>query len=415
MRRCRIGLYVFAGTMGLAPAALAGAPEAMIGSLDPDHPIAALSVASSPAPITMAIVPGAETRLLALDEVNGATCVEISPGSWTVTTAAKFGTVTTGTIQATATTGACSGKTYTLDAIFYTQTKSTGVATDKLNATWRSPDGKGVFPVAFTLDLATIAFVSQDITKDSIVVNAQPSGLTGTLRIRAIGSTAKPLVVNQSISSGAAVQLAYHEATAPLPPSHYTQLSAVWTVNGVNIPATTNVKFTTLGLYENTTYNVVHEAQCTGKPGAVTLYTSACVAKAGSFKTDFQSQVRLNGIGVPQSVAGYTAPETVCATGATDFRSPFTVKNACGNANLNAGTIAVDMSAGAPLACGNHVFFVGQTPASGTIGSTKVVTDRCPGCNVHAAGTTGHVEDFSTSTACSNTTLPNYQAILLGE
>jgi hypothetical protein len=122
----------------------------------------------------------------------------------------------------------------------------------------------------------------------------------------------------------------------------------------------------------------------------------------------------LNGTGAPL-IGGYTYQEAFCiAASDTNFRQPYTIQTACGNATLSDTTIAVRLDAGV-LSCGDNVLFVGENPKKAFIGTIKSVTDNCPACSKHAAGTTGHVDNFTTDQSCSGTSLPNFQAVILGK
>jgi hypothetical protein len=87
------------------------------------------------------LVPEVQTFIDAWVEYNTSTCVEISAGSWTVTTAPKYGTTATGTVTGTLGNGDCAGVTFTFAAIYYTWTSTNPkVDTDTFAATWTSPD-----------------------------------------------------------------------------------------------------------------------------------------------------------------------------------------------------------------------------------------------------------------------------------
>ncbi|MGH6838869.1 MAG: hypothetical protein ACREDT_08710 [Methylocella sp.] len=381
--------------------------------------------ASAAAPQTTVIIkvvfPGVEKFLIGWVEYNTFTCAEISSGAWTYTTPAH-GTVSVGTVTGTASSGPCAGMTYTFGAIYYTLNESvSGVKTDTFSGTWQTPDGT-TEENTFDLIIPSVTIVSEDITKDSIIVDPEPSGKSGTLVITAIGDKATPVVVNQTVSGGAQVELKYGETVTPLPASHYSKLKAVWTVKGFEFKAKLAVNFTALGLYQNTVYNIPAESMCSGAPSPVTLWTTVprCTSTPGMYKSDFISQTNLNGTGKPL-IGGHTHHEGFCASGNTDFRHPFTIMLACGGGRSDLGdnTIAAFHAASTKnpgiLVCGDDVFFVGENPSGDLIGMHKTVTDNCPACKSSAAGTTGHVDNFITSHACSGTSLPNFQAILIGK
>lgn len=91
--------------------------------------------------LSFTLVPEVETFIDAWVEYNPTTCVEISAGSWTVTTKPKHGFTTTGTVSGTLGNGDCPGVTFTFGAIYYTWSgKDPKVDTDTFAATWTSPD-----------------------------------------------------------------------------------------------------------------------------------------------------------------------------------------------------------------------------------------------------------------------------------
>ncbi len=366
---------------------------------------------------TLNVSPTATTLIAGLVEYNPTTCTEVSSGTWTVNTAPKHGTTTIGTLQGTLSNGSCPSTTFTFGTISYTPTDKKATK-DDFAATWVSPDYNE--PFDFDLLLPHVTFVSQDISTNSIVIDPEPAGLSGSLTILAIGGNSKPTVATQTVSGGGTVALSYGETTSPLPPAHYTSLSATWAsaggspANTITVTGTTTVNFTALGLYQNTQYNFPAETRCSGTPTPVTLWSAACVSSANSFKSGFIDQFEINGTGIPH-MGNYVHFETSCASADDNFAYPYTPAPSCSGQGLSATTIAVNFRTTAKFQCGDNVLFVGEQSSGTTIGITKTVTDTCPACNKHAAGTTGHVDNFTTDTACHEPSLANYQAIILGK
>ncbi len=103
------------------------------------------------------VPPQVQTFVDAWVEYNVDTCVEISAGSWTVTTAPKYGTTATGTVTGTLGNGDCPGVTFTFAAIYYTWTSTNPkVATDTFAATWTSPDYQEMDSVNITLECTPV-------------------------------------------------------------------------------------------------------------------------------------------------------------------------------------------------------------------------------------------------------------------
>jgi len=92
--------------------------------------------------LTFTLKPRVKTFVYALAEYNASTCVEVSSGTWSVTTAPNYGKTSTGTVTGPAGNGACPGVTFTFGAIYYTWTSKdpAGVSSDSFAATWTSPE-----------------------------------------------------------------------------------------------------------------------------------------------------------------------------------------------------------------------------------------------------------------------------------
>ncbi len=117
-----------------------------MGSISPG------SAETTPTVIDITVSRKVQTFVVAYAEYNPTTCVEISSGTWAVTTAPKYGTTATGTVSGTLGNGDCPGDTFTFGAIYYTWTSTNrNVTTDSFAATWTSPDYTVVNDVNVTL------------------------------------------------------------------------------------------------------------------------------------------------------------------------------------------------------------------------------------------------------------------------
>jgi len=91
--------------------------------------------------LSFTLVPEVQTFIDAWVEYNPDTCTLISSGSWTVTTAPKYGTTATGIVDGYLGNGDCPGVEFPFAAIYYTWTSTKPkVDTDTFAATWTSPD-----------------------------------------------------------------------------------------------------------------------------------------------------------------------------------------------------------------------------------------------------------------------------------
>jgi hypothetical protein len=89
-------------------------------------------------------IPRYKPKLLSgYTEYNTGTCMEISPGSWSLQAPLPaYGKTSYGTLTGTLSNGDCPGHTFTFAVIYYTWTKHNNEADqDKINAIWKTPDG----------------------------------------------------------------------------------------------------------------------------------------------------------------------------------------------------------------------------------------------------------------------------------
>jgi hypothetical protein len=87
------------------------------------------------------VYPKTKTFMAAFVEYNTSTCAEISPGSWSVTTAPTLGGNSFGTVTGMLGNGDCPGMTFTFAAIYYKWTSAVSTTpNDSFAATWTSPD-----------------------------------------------------------------------------------------------------------------------------------------------------------------------------------------------------------------------------------------------------------------------------------
>ena len=101
---------------------------------------AGTEVVASPLTVTTvveSVYPGNMQRIYRQVSYNGATCKEITPGTWTINQAPLHGTASVGTVDLPLTGGLCPGVIFTWAAIFYkwTSTNPTDL-TDVVAATW---------------------------------------------------------------------------------------------------------------------------------------------------------------------------------------------------------------------------------------------------------------------------------------
>lgn len=263
----------------------------------------------------------------------------------------------------------------------------------------------------------SVTIKSADISHDNIQVVLEPSGTNGPLTITAHGKDPNNVTINQVIYSGSVnsnrvFHTSFHPTTLPI--GVYSSLTATWKFQGgAKYQATASLSFDVLGLYHDTQYNVPAQSTCTGSPVAVTLWTTpggTCTSTGGSYKSEFATQVYNNGTGIV-SPGLYCNLEFECmlpgTPNPTNFRQPGSARSASCGTGLTNSTVAV---AGNPshsdnvLKCGDGIMEFTQNAPPGTPGIEKTVTDTCPSCsdpNTWSPPEVGHMDNFTTSNACS--------------
>jgi hypothetical protein len=76
-----------------------------------------------------------------------------------------------------------------------------------------------------------------------------------------------------------------------------------------------------------------------------------------------------------------------------------------GNTSIASYPYPVGGSAGAPYACGDDILLVTSGNANQ---AEKSIADSCPACSGGFNGTSGHMDDYSSSQACSANSLGDY-------
>jgi len=205
----------------------------------------------------------------------------------------------------------------------------------------------------------------------------------------------------------------------------FTGVTATW--NGLHVTSPPN--FTTLGPYYFTQYNSIYESTCTGSKATAFVFTGtgSCaynlLTGANGLASNFISQVTLNGTGVSANpavglIAGFrgTGLFGLCPwppgsnqglQSANVFVQIPAVQGSC-NQQLVSGSFAVNPNPALSAAgtgqwnCSDKVSLLNNGSNASSLGTIYPVQDYCPACSNYPAGTTGHIDVFSTSQACSN-------------
>ena len=260
---------------------------------------------------------------------------------------------------------------------------------------------------------------SADISADVITVNLYPAGITGNLKIQLSGP-ANPIIFNGSAAGG---NHAYSFQRTTLAAGQYTGVTAKWTVGTASSASTHAVNFNVLGIIRHSSYNTPSKPQCPGAPTTGWLITVAgdtCTFTQTEFISGFAAAVVRNGSGRTASrqlIQYYTQCSYPPGANANNsFLVVTQVTGACvkpltGEQSVarNADSILNQPSA---LQCNDGLQRVDST--SGTNQGTETVLDSCSGCGVGTyMGTSGHVDEYRSSTACSLIDFGNFLTIRL--
>ena len=226
-----------------------------------------------------------------------------------------------------------------------------------------------------------------DVTTDFVGVQLSPVGVQGTLTLELSGPDHH--VISRSTKVGGFHRLSFEIQS--LAAGEYTEVRATWDVNGVQSEGARPYHIRVLGTYRHSQYNIPREALCSGGPTPAFVTTNSCQFTATTLRSQFASQVNLNGSGVAMA-HGNISREFVCqaqpsappgANGAS-FRLGASFTGTCGP--LANGTVAV-LPSHPYLKCGDRIFIHTQ--------GVKEITDLCPGCAVE------QLDNFTTDGRCS--------------
>jgi hypothetical protein len=212
-----------------------------------------------------------------------------------------------------------------------------------------------------------------------------------------------------------------HFKLKDIPVGQYSRLDVSWAPNGVPLTQPQTTRFYVLGLYEQTQYAFPYESTCSGSPTSVNLWNqSTCAKTLGSYLSVFNTQVVLNGTGVP-SEGGYCHGDAhSCGQPSYDginFLEPYDGSGACPGIKPTGSTVAISQSSALlTLNCTNpdQVLIVGLGSGAGTV---KKVLDYCgSACDSWPPPTVGHIDNFITGSFpnCdigTVPTLPNFKTI----
>jgi uncharacterized protein YjdB len=256
-----------------------------------------------------------------------------------------------------------------------------------------------------------VQITSSDIVQDQITVVMTPNSVNGTLTLTANGAGFSTTLF-QGLESGNTINFSFNRPQ--LVSGQYTYVKATWYVAGYGTATATSTDlFEVLGIYRHSQYNVPYESACTGSAATAWVISGNCAFTQTTLRSDFMTQLYINGTGISLShgILKYTTQCSNYPSGANSQNSFVQVSQVTGSCNsILVGGSTVAAYPNPPISyptwvCGDLLEYV---TSSDTNQAQKAVQDYCPACNSGFNGTSGHIDDFSSSTACSGHAVGDY-------
>lgn len=266
---------------------------------------------------------------------------------------------------------------------------------------------------AATVDVSTAApeflvfgasVTAADIVQDQISVSLSPAEASGEMALSLTGPSATHLIRREVRAGG------MHQQTFNIPnlaAGEFTEARVEWVVGQGTATSSFGHHIRVLGDYRHSQYNLPEEVRCTGTSTNVYTTNAQCTFTGTQFRSQFVSQVNLNGGGTSINF-GPVSREFFCLNQAgapadAPERS-FRRQASTGSCNNNTGALGnatVAYRPGHPfVGCGDRVLIHNQ--------GVKTVTDTCPGC------TNTQLDNFTMDGACAGIAdLGNFKTIKL--
>lgn len=210
-----------------------------------------------------------------------------------------------------------------------------------------------------------------------------------------------------------AVPLKFDRPNMPI--ALYTKITATWNISPKPVTTTYALPDTwdVLGKIRHSTYNASHEALCPGKAVPAWLFKqSTCTFTPVQLNPVFMLQTRINGTGVSNDY-GYLKAAPMprngpcsssyppSATKLNTFRKVSSVTGACNHLLTGDKSVATfpRPRKGTKYSCGDTVLL---STSGNSNKAVKNAEDYCPGCGKDFRGTSGHMDDYSSSPKCQN-------------
>jgi len=261
-------------------------------------------------------------------------------------------------------------------------------------------------------DVYSVSITDADLENNNVNVTISgPTGPTYVLTVTANGSSNN---VQVSANNGSAVGTGSYTVSfnrPSMPADTYTQVTASW--NGMSNTLTLSRKWDVKGLFRHSQYNTPSESACTGTGQTAWVFNTQCTFTQVSLRSDFVSQVYTNGSGISMNYGALQFNNGSTCSGrypngantTNSFLMVSTITGSCGTAVSSgySGTVAVSPNpavAGGPYVCGDNIL---EVTSSNSNQGLKTSNDYCPACGNSTTfnGTNGHIDDYSSSQACS--------------
>ena len=160
------------------------------------------------------------------------------------------------------------------------------------------PECPAAEPVTINLpvNVYLVTIPTANIITDQITMTLSgPASATGTLTVQLVGPSTTTLASVQNAVPGSQT---FQFGRNSLAAGDYTAVNASWAPNATTYSASAAVGFYSLGVVHHTQYNLPYESACTQPPAGAYITQSTCSNQQTTLKSDFMSQVNLNGGGV---------------------------------------------------------------------------------------------------------------------
>jgi hypothetical protein len=267
-----------------------------------------------------------------------------------------------------------------------------------------------------------VTVASVDLVKNILGVTLSDPGnsFSGALDLIASGESNGNQTI--SVDNGAPLKAGTYQVPfdrVSLTPDVFGKVIAQWNVNGgINSsPFDLSPEWNILGLIRNSQYNTVYEEACPTKTAPKWMYNRSCNFTQINLSAKFAFQTQVNGTGVSKDYgilkAGVATAPSLCKgqfpKGADRANSFLTVSDITGSCNkvLNGGVeVAVYpnpayLKKGPPPYLCKDGFLLVDPHTKKNFPDSKTVLDYCPACSAGFNGTDGHVDNYTSTQACS--------------